>query len=401
MISPDKALDIIFSKTSALPAEKIGFLDSLNRILTQDIKATMDLPPFDRSSMDGFAVRSIDTKGAEGKNPVRLKVVGMAQAGGNFSGMIKKGETVKIMTGAPIPKGADSVLIKENAIEVGGSIQVLAQTRPGENIRYRGDDTKKGETIILKGSRVTAGIVALLASLGVTRVSVACKPRAGILVTGDELIEAKEKLRPGKIRSANQYALYSQVKEAGGEPIILGIVKDERRKTKDAILKGLRFDVLLISGGVSVGDFDLVPKVLKELGTKVFIQKVAIQPGKPLLFGKYKSTYVFGLPGNPVSTMISFYKFVWPCLLKLMGASGSPVRKANAVLQEDIKISGQRTKILRAVVIEKGSELFVRLASHQGSGNILSVAKANCLLEIKEGINQLRKGQRVEVQYLP
>lgn len=401
MISPHRAQQIILSRTPILSSQKVYFLDSLGRTLAQDIKATNALPPFDRTSMDGYALRSIDTKDARPQKGVPLRVIGTIQAGGKSEKRINRGEAIKIMTGGMIPWGADSVVIKEHTRHKKDQLMVFNEMRPAENIRFRGDDVKKGEIIIKKGAPVTSGAVGLLASLGICQVKVYRKPKVGILVTGDELLDVQEKLQPGKIRSSNQFALFSQVKEAGGEPFLLGIARDKKQDIARKIRRGLEFDALLISGGVSVGDFDLVPEVLRRLAVKIFFHKVSIQPGRPLIFGKKDKTPIFGLPGNPVSTMVSFYTFVRPCLVKMSGRTDVYLRRGYAVLDEPISVHGRRTKILRGVVFSRKDDLYVRLSSHQGSGNILSLAKANCLLEIPQAIERLTKGQKVEIQYLP
>jgi len=401
MHSPQEAQEIMLKHASIVPFEKIHFLDSFGRTLAEDIKATGDLPPFDRSSMDGVALRSSDTLGADDNNPVTLKLVGTIAAGGVPRKALKKGEAMKIMTGAMIPKGADSVLPKEQFLTNGRNLNIHKSTRPGDFIRFRGEDVKKGQPILGKGNEITSGVVSLLATLGIPKVAVHRRPRVAILVTGDELVDLKGKLTAGKVRSSNQYSLFTQVQQAGGEPVLLGIAKDIRSQIEKKIREGLKHNVLLISGGVSVGDFDLVPEVLKKFKFKFFVEKVSIQPGKPLIFAKKDKTFVFGLPGNPVSTMVSFYKFVRPFLLKMSGRKEIFLKKATAILEEEIKINGQRTKVMRGIVDEVEGKLRVRLTSHQGSGNVISMAKANCLFEIPEGVIKLKKEQLIEIQYLP
>jgi len=401
MIYPQEAQKIILKNAPILSFEKINFLDSFGRTLAEDVKATTDLPPFDRSSMDGAALRSADTLGADDNNSVTLKLVGTIAAGGIPRRALKKGEAMKIMTGAMIPKGADSILPKEEFLPAGENLNIHKSTRPGNFIRCRGEDVKKGQPIVGKGIEITSGVVSLLATLGIFKVAVHRRPRVAILVTGDELVDLKGKLFPGKVRSSNQYSLFTQIREAGGEPVLLGIAKDVRSQIEKKIREGLKYDVLLISGGVSVGDFDLVPEVLKKFKFKFFVEKVSIQPGKPLIFAKKDKTFVFGLPGNPVSTMVSFYKFVRPFLLKMSGRKEIFLKKATAILEEEIKINGQRMKVMRGIVGEVEGKLRVRLTSHQGSGNVISMAKANCLFEIPEGVIKLKKGQLIEIQYLP
>ena len=402
MISSDLAKKIILKKASSFTkSESEGFLDSLGRVLAEDIRATSDLPPFNRATVDGFVLKCSNIKIQKSKFPVQMKVVGLVQAGNPSKRVVKNGEAIKIMTGGVIPAGADCVVMKEYAQISGKSVLILKSAKKGEGISFQGESAKKGGVLLARGNRVTSGVVSLLATLGHSQVKVYKKPSVAILVTGNELLNVNQKLFPGKIRSSNQYGLFAQVKDAGGDPIILGIARDNIKDTKAKIKEGLRHEMLLISGGVSVGDFDLVPGILKSLGVKIFFHKVAMQPGKPLIFGKRGKTYVFGLPGNPVSTMVCFYEFILPCLLKLSGANSLTLPKGEATLDEEITLSSKRTKFLRAKTFSKNGRVFARLTSHQGSGNILSLAEANCLLEIKEGVTKIEKGSRVVVEYLP
>jgi len=401
MISSNLAKKIILQHTKPLASsERIRFLDSLGRVLAEDTRATSDLPPFSRATVDGFAIKSINVRGASKEHHVWLKIVDVVQAGRPSKKKLHPGEAIKIMTGGVIPAGTDCVIMKEFTECGKKSVCVFKDTKPGEGISFQGESAKKGSVLLKKGNRISAGVVSLLATLGLSQVSVYKKPKVAILVTGNELLNVNQKLSPGKIRSANQYGLFAQVKEAGGEPLILGIARDNPKDTHDKILRGLRSDVLLISGGVSVGDFDLVPGMLKKLGVKIFFHKVAMQPGKPLIFGKKGKTTVFGLPGNPVSTMVCFYEFIRPCLLKMSGCSDLTLPKGEAVLDEDIKLIPKRTKFLRAKTFLKNGKVLVRLTSHQGSGNVLSLAQANCLLEVAEGVTRVPKGTRVVVEYL-
>lgn len=395
------AQKIIVSKTATLAGvEQVAFLDSLGRVLAEDIRATSDLPPFDRATVDGFALRCADAKGASEKCHTWLRIVDVVRAGRPSQKTLKKGEAIKIMTGGVLPKGVDAVVMKEFTECGKSSVCVLRGVSKGHGISFRAESAKKGKVLLAKGAKVTSGVVSLLATLGISRVKVYRRPRVAILVTGNELLGVGAKLAPGKIRSSNQFGLFAQVQEAGGEPVILGIARDTLQETRGKILKGLKGDMLIISGGVSVGDFDLVPKVLKSLGVKIFIEKVSMQPGKPLIFGKKGKTYVFGLPGNPVSTMVCFYEFAALCLSKLSGQAAVSPKKATATLAQGITLRPARTKIMRGVAFTRNGNLFVRLTSHQGSGNILSLAEANCLFEIEEGVREVKKGTRVIIQYL-
>ncbi len=401
MIPAKLAKKIISLKTQPLgKTEHVGFLDSLHRVLAEDVRATSDLPPFSRATVDGFALRSSDTKGASKHCHSWLRVIDVVQAGKPSKKTLRSGEAIKIMTGGVLPKGADCVVMKEQTEFGRSGVCILKRVKKDEGISFRSESAKKGDMLLKKGNRVTSGVVSLLATLGLRRILTTARPKVAILVTGNELLGVGEKLSPGKIRSSNQFGLYSQVKDAGGEPFILGIARDNPREIRKKILQGFRSDMLLISGGVSVGDFDLVPGILKSLGLKIFIEKVAMQPGKPLIFGKKGKTLVFGLPGNPVSTMVCFYEFVRPCLLKMLGASDTNLLKGEATLDEDINLKPLRTKYLRAKTFFKNGKVFVRLTSHQGSGNVLSLAEADCLMEVEEGVTSVKRGTRVVVEYL-
>lgn len=401
MISLNEANSIIQKNTKSIGIETISFLEAHGRILAQDIISTIDLPPFDRATVDGFALQSQNVQSAGKANPKTLKIIDIVQAGKPSLKEIKNGQAIKIMTGGVVPKGADCVVMKEDATLQGSFVKVLKMIKSNDGIAFCGDDIKKGNVILGHGMRLTPACIALLASLGIGRVKVFKKPRVAILVTGNELLNLKDKLKPGKIRSANQYGLSCQIKEVGGEPTILGIARDNLKETGEKVSQGLKYDMLIISGGVSVGDYDLVPQVLKERGVRFMIEKVAMQPGKPLIFGKKAKTYIFGLPGNPVSTMVCFYEFVRSCLLKMQGAHNTALNVAHALLDEDITLKPQRTKILRGVTSYRDGKIFVRRTTHQGSGNIISLAKANCLFKAPEGITRLKKGSVVEIEYLP
>ncbi|MFA5060533.1 MAG: gephyrin-like molybdotransferase Glp [Candidatus Omnitrophota bacterium] len=401
MISVDKALNIILKRLRLVSRERVSFQESLGRVLAKDIKATINLPPFSRSSVDGFAVRSIDVKKVLAEKSAEFKIVGRIQAGSHPLKCLRKFETMKIMTGAMIPAGADAVIMKEYAQELDGQVKFLRVVRSGENIRFKGEDTKKGATVLKKGNLVTSGVVSLLAALGTKKIAIYRKPKVAVLVTGNELLSIGRRLTPGKIYSANEFGLFGQIKEAGGKPVLLGVAADRLSVLRKKILQGFKYDCFIISGGVSVGDFDFVPRILKKLSVKIHFHGVSVQPGKPLLFGQKGKTYVFGLPGNPVSTAMTFYKFVRPLLLKIGGQDNILLKSSMAILAEDVKMQARRSKIFRAESFWKNNDLFVRLASHQGSGNVVSLAKATAIFEVPEDVSFLKKGTRLRIFYLP
>ncbi|MFH1359428.1 MAG: gephyrin-like molybdotransferase Glp [Candidatus Omnitrophota bacterium] len=400
MILAQQALQIILRHTNVRLKEDCNFLASLGRTLAQDVKSKNDLPAFDRSLRDGFALRSVDTRNANPKNPLCFRLIDTVFAGKPSRKRIGPKEAIRIMTGGVIPKGADAVIMKEDTRLEGQQVNILESVKKKENIAFQGEDIKKNKTIIPEGTVIHPGIISLLACLGQAHVRVFRKPTVAILATGNELIGLKKKPKQGQVRSSNQYALFAQILQCGAQPIILGIAKDSPQELIKKIKQGLKSDMLLVSGGVSVGESDFVPLVLKQLKARIVFHKVAIKPGKPLLFAHLGKTLIFGLPGNPASTMVSFNKFVRPCLAKMSGQKSFCEKSAQAILAQDVHEEKERRKVMRGLAFEKNGQLYVRLAHHQGSGNILSMAGGNCLFEIKEGVRELSKGTRVKITYL-
>ena len=400
MISISKAKKIILDNTRKLPKKEEYFLNALGKVLAEDICAKEDWPPFSRSTMDGFAIRSQDVKSATSKRAVSLEIIDVSKAGSSAKKSVSKNTAIKIMTGAVMPKGADCVVMKEYTKTFGNKVSVFVKLEKGDHFRPKGLDARKGETVVKEGSLMTPGIVALLANFGKTKVNVYQLPKISILVTGDELLKLNDKSSVGKIRSANEYALFAQAKELGISAKILGIAKDNITDLEKKIQKGLNSDILLISGGVSVGEHDLVRKVLKNLSVRLLFWKVAVKPGKPLVFGKKGRCHVFGLPGNTVSSMVSFQKFVYPCILKMCRQAKDLPKVAEAFLDQTIKVEPGRTKVMRGVARIKKDKIYVGLSGNQISENVISVAKANCFFEIKEGITKLPKGSCVRIEYL-
>ncbi len=400
MISDTQALRLIRKNVPLMKSERCHFLDALGHVLSQDLKATCDLPTFNRSTMDGYALRFIDSQKVSSQRPICLKIVDRMTAGRVSRRRLGCNETVRITTGSMIPQGADAVVKQEDVVEEDGAICLLKKMTKGENIAHRAEDIKKNETVLTKGHIITPAVISLCAAMDIVYLSAFKRPQIAIIATGDELIDTREPLRPGKVRSCNQYALLSQLRSCGFEAILLGIARDNRRDLKRKIACGLRYNVLLISGGVSVGPRDLVGSLLQELGARKIFWKVAVKPGKPLLFARKKSTVIFGLPGNPVSTMISFIKFVQPALLKMSGALSYRLPQEKAVLDHDLLVEPGRKKIIRGYVYEgRSGKKRVTTRGHQGSGNLVSLVRSNCFFEIPQSVKKVRKGQRVAVTY--
>jgi molybdopterin molybdotransferase len=400
MISVDEALDKIFSHIRPLGSEKVSLLDSLGRVIAEDIYAKRNIPPLDNSAMDGYAVRWEDIRNASQDHPIRLEVIEDLAAGFISTRTLEKGKAIRIMTGAPVPKGADTVIPVEESKKEDGFALIFKTAAPGENIRKSGEDVKQGDRVIFKGDTIRPAEVGMIASVGRSFVHVSQRPLVAILCTGDELVDVDGDLDEVKIISSNSYTLGAQVKDCGAIPLQLGIAKDRKEDIEEKLRQGIRADVLISSAGVSVGDYDFVKDVMKDLGMEMVFWKVAMRPGQPLAFGTIGGKPVFGLPGNPVSSMISFEQFVRPCLLKMMGHRQLFRPVIEAILKEEIrKMTGRRYFIRGTVSFEK-NQYFVTTTGEQGSGILRSMVRANGLIVIPEDQEMVRAGEKVKVQLL-
>lgn len=400
MITVEEALDQILSHIQPLGFEKVSLLEALGRVIAEDIYADRDIPPLDNSGMDGYAVRSEDLQNASSDHPVRLEVIEDLPAGFLSKKKVQKGQAIRIMTGAPIPKGADTVVPVEDTEQDDRFVLIHTILPRDENIRKAGEDVKKGERVISKGDLIRPSEVGMLASVRRSFVSVFQRPLVAILCTGEELVDVDGNMDEVKIVSSNSYTLAAQVKDCGAIPIQLGIARDRKQEIGDRLRHGIRADVLIASAGVSVGDYDFVKDALKDLGMEMIFWKVAMKPGKPLAFGKIEGKPVFGLPGNPVSSMVSFEQFVRPSLLKMMGHRQLFRPVIEAVLKEDIQKKPGRRHFIRASVSFEKDHYAVRVTGAQGSGILRSMVRANGLIVIPEDCERVRAGESVKVQLL-
>ena len=396
MISIDEARSRVLAEAVALSVERRPLGGVLGAVLAEDVVADISVPPFDNSGMDGFAVQAADTVDAGADHPAVLRITETLPAGYVATRPLVAGEAVKIMTGAPVPQGADAVVQSELTEEAGQEVRIFESVKPGKNIRRSGEDVIAGDRVLAAGTVLGPAEMGLLASLGRPEVSVYRTPRVAIVSTGSELVEVDQPLGPGQIRNSNSYSLQAQCGQLGIEATALGIVPDDYEATRDLITKGLEYDVLLTSGGVSVGEFDFVKDIQDELGVERRLWGVSMKPGKPLVFGVRGRTLVFGLPGNPVSAMVSFELFVRPALMRLMGYTKTTRRMYRAIISEDVSNADGRTYVVRVRAWREDGEWHVSSTGPQGSGILRSMVGANGLAFVPGGSRGVRAGEAVD-----
>lgn len=407
MLSVEQAQDRVLERIERLAAEPVAVLEALGCVLADDIVSDIDVAPFDNSAMDGYAVRAADTEGASEEAPVVLRVVDHIAAGAMPRSAVAQGQASRIMTGAPVPAGADAIVmveVTEGLEEGGGTGGTVAVKRPaaaGDHIRLRGEDVRVGETVLSAGEVVNAASIGLMAALGVAETPVYRRPRVAIVSTGDELVGITDKPGPGKIRNSNSYSLAAQVEAAGGVPHLLGIARDTEADTRALLSRAPEFDLMVTTGGVSMGDFDVVKDVLEQIGRTEF-WKVAMRPGAPQTFGTIDGTPFFGLPGNPTSTMVGFELFVRPAIRKMRGFTELFRPRTTAVLAEDVRKKADRRYFLRGRLEPSadwpgcGVPYTVRLSGAQSSAMLTAMHRANCLISLAEGESAYSAGDIVE-----
>lgn len=400
MIPIGEAQQKVLEEIPILGRERIHILEALGRVLAQEVAAIRDVPSANNSAMDGYACRHEDIAGAEASNPKRLKLIGDSPAGKPYLEPVGPVETVRIMTGGLIPPGADTVIMLEDTDRDGDQVICHKDPGAGAHVRPRGEDVRAGEVVLPSGTIVRPPEVGMLATLGHAYVQVHQRPLVAILSTGDELVDLDEPFTDGKVVCSNSYSLAAQVADCGGIPLSLGIATDNEGDQRARISEGLRADVILTSGGVSVGKYDLVKDTLTQLGMRVKFWKVAMKPGKPLVFGTIGNKPVFGLPGNPTSAMISFEQFVRPALLKMMGHTNLYRPLVNAVLAQDIKISPGRLHLIRCKLFDKDGTMMAVATGTQSSGALRSMVLADGLLVLPSERSPFSAGDSVSVQVL-
>ena len=396
MPSYTEARSIILDRIAPLGGERVGIVDAAGRVLAEELIAPWEMPLCDNSAMDGYAVRSADCAAI----PATLTVTGYIPAGGEVTGSVEKGCAIRIMTGAPLPPGCDAVVPVEETEEGGETVRIVAKVKPRQHIRFRGEDVAAGEVVIPAGTLIQPPEISMLASFGKALVPVYRKARVAILSTGDELIELGEPPVPGKIINSNTLSLAAAVRECGGEPIILGIARDEVESHRQMLGEGLKADVLITSAGVSAGDRDLVRDVLAGLGVEQLFWKVDIKPGGPTACGMYGEKPVFSLPGNPVSTMVTFELFVRPALLRLMGHRRVVRPFVRATLREEARKKPGKVNFLRVQVTVQDGRFVASTAGEQHTGILRTMVRANGLVLLPQEASVVPAGSDVEVLIL-
>jgi len=376
--------------------EKVDLLASLGRVLAEPIAADRDFPPFRRAMRDGYALRAADLASL----PATLDVIGEIKAGAPPEAVPREvgaGQAAAIMTGAPAPNGADAVVMVEYTSLSGKRVTVTRSVARGDNIVEAGSEARKGQFLLHHGTRMDYGAIALAASVGLQSISVFRRPEVAILSTGDEIVEIGERPGPHQIRNSNSYSLAAQVQQAGSVPKMLGIARDEADHLRGLIEQGMEHDLLLLTGGVSMGRYDLVEQVLAELSAEFFFTGAQIQPGRPVVFGRVRERYFFGLPGNPISTMVTFELFARPMLEALAGMAARELCFVHARLKSEIKTKTGLTRFLPALLSGEFEETEVELAGWHGSGDVAAMARSNCYLVIPPDREKIAAGEWVAI----
>ena len=395
-LTVERALSLVLENSKALPEEVIPYLEAEGRILREEIRTEQEYPPFDKAMMDGYAVVAADLE----KVPRTLRVIQDIPAGTDPGTLrrVEPGTASRIMTGAPLPPGADSVLMVEETGEKSGDPEAVvarATVRAGQNRALAGEDIRAGEVLLSIGDFIGPGEIGVLAALGRTTIRVGARPRLAVLATGDELVRPDEEPGPGRIRNSNGPMLESLARRAGCVVTNLGIAADDAAALRDRMAVGLEGDVLVLSGGVSMGDYDLVEGALRGVGVEILFDRVAIKPGRPFTFGRRGSTLVFGCPGNPVSAYVIFQIFARPALRRLMGFVEPVTPLHQGTLAEVVEQRGGRSGYYQARARWDGSAYTVRVLPTSGSADFVSCARGNCIAIVPDDRTRMEQGERI------
>jgi len=395
MITVDTAIKIVTDNTEILPSKTVHFEESLGFCLAQDVHSDIDMPPFNRSAMDGYAVIAEDTA----KVPVELTVIENIAAGSVPKKKILRGQASKIMTGAAVPDGADAVIKFEEteALQSASRVKILKSVSRGSNISKQGEDMRVGQVVLSKNMLVRPQEIGILATVGKSFVEIFSTPTVGIISTGNELVDVASKPSIAQIRNSNSYSLAAQARNLNAEVEIIGIIKDTKDDISSAIRRGLQKDILILSGGVSMGEYDLVGDVMKDLGIHIYFEKVALRPGKPVIFGRKDKTLIFALPGNPVASFVTFELFVYPAIRKMMGLTDIHRTTVRATLETEIIVKRRRREYRPAFIRLQNNSWIVSPVEWHGSADLLATTRANCLMVVREDVERFIAGQLIDV----
>ena len=400
MITVDEALKIVLDNVASLGVERASIVDASGRVLAEEIRSSRDIPGFDNSAMDGYAVRAADVEAASESDPVRLTVLETVGAGVIPSLRVGHGQAVRTMTGAPIADGADAIVPVERTRGTETEIEILAPAEKGAFVRPRGEDLKRGELVLSPGKALSASDLGMLASLNRSMVDVYRRPRVAIVATGDELVDVDTVPSGAQVINSSAYALAAAIRETGGEPIMLKVARDRPEEVRARLAEALAFDVVLTTGGVSVGQFDHVKVVLDELGLQQLFHGVAQRPGRPLKFGTIGGRPIFGLPGNPVSTMVCFYLYVRPALRRMTSRSDLGLPRIMARCASDIPTANNLTEFVRVTLNRRNGEVYATPTGNQSSGVLSSLSRAHGLLIGPASERVLKAGSQAAVLLL-
>ncbi|SDE70745.1 gephyrin-like molybdotransferase Glp [Sporomusa acidovorans] len=374
----------------------VSLAEAVGRLLSQDIRTAINLPPFDKSPLDGYALQAGDTETASSENPAILQVIEEVRAGFVPEKQVTPGTAIKVMTGAPLPAGADVIIKFEDVARTGNQLKVMYPLQAGSNIIRAGEDVRQGELIAAKGTVLTPPLVGLLAGIGVAAVPVFSKAKVAILSTGDEVIDPSEKLRPGKIYNSNLHSLGACCSQLGAAPVMMGVVPDEQAAIVEHISRALALsDLVITTGGVSVGDYDIVPAALKQIGAEIIFWKVDMKPGSPIIAAQYNNKLIIGLSGNPAAAFITFDLIVAPLIKRMLGFESGLPPKISAILKDNFNKSSQQRRFLRAKVEIINNIRYAKLTGEQSNGVLKSMIDCNILIDVPAGNGPLVAGQEV------
>jgi molybdopterin molybdotransferase len=402
MTSADQALQIVLDNVAPLGVERLSITAALGRVLAEEVHSPRDIPGFDNSAMDGYAVRAADVAAASEARPVRLEVLETVAAGMMPSRQVAAGQAVRTMTGAPIAPGADAIVPVERTRSEGNSVEVMAAAEAGAFVRPRGEDLRRDELVMSAGKTLSPSDLGMLAALNRSMIDVWRRPRVAIVATGDELVDVDQIPAGAQIVNSSAYALAGAIREAGGEPVMLKVARDTPEEVRARLAEALAFDVVLSTGGVSVGQFDHVKGILDELGLRQLFHGVAQKPGRPLKFGTIGGRPIFGLPGNPVSTMVCFYLYVRPALLRMSGvvAAEAGLPRVTVRCATEIRLAANLTEFVRVRLERRDGEVYATPTGYQGSGVLSSLSRADALLIGPAAVSVLKADDQATVLLL-